>query len=531
MVNKTFARCLCGWGVSFLCLFMVSMAAYSQQVPGKKDTLSRSNYALVIGIDNYDDWTNHTGAISIAGRVGNELEKIGFDVTYRFNLNWIDFESEIKKFLGNEKIDENASLFLWFSGYGYSEGKQGFLVPKDAPGKKDPGFKIKAFPVRRLEEYLRVTKAKHVFLVFDACFTGTISRDEGRDSPLKTIAEMLKYPVHRYLYCFSASQQWKYDGFFGEMFIKTLRNENKADANGDNYLTAGEIKEKMKDFSGKVQIKFGKFKGYDRGEFVFSLPGQSIKYFNDPLKDGGNGPQMVKIPGGSFSMGDLQGNGFLDEKPVHVVNVSPIAVSSFEITLDEYKLFCKKNNRKIPGDKIRGNHPVINVSWQDAKDYTIWLSKQTGCTYRLPTEAEWEYFARAGTNTDYWWGNKLEKAKDKNNARAACDGCGAQWGWDAEKSTAPVGSFDPNQFGIYDTVGNVWEWTCSEYTSKYYENYGKEKKCLGEIKTGGELVVLRGGAGNEKPEHCRVSRRKALNPGERSPYIGFRVVRELKKGE
>jgi formylglycine-generating enzyme required for sulfatase activity len=153
--------------------------------------------------------------------------------------------------------------------------------------------------------------------------------------------------------------------------------------------------------------------------------------------------------------------------------------------------------------------------------YTKWLTEQTGFKYRLPTEAEWEYFARAGSDTDYWWGNEIGQGK------ACCDGCGAQWGWDAEKSTAPVGSFAANPFGIYDTVGNVWEWTCSEYTDKYNESK-KEENCLEIIKTDGELVVLRGGAWNEKPESCRVSRRNALNPGERSPYIGFRVVRELK---
>ena len=530
MVNKKFSRCLCAWGVWFLCLLVLFMAAYPEPVPGKKDNPSRSNFALVIGIDNYEILKQSlTYAISNAARVGNELEKMGFDVSYRFNLKSSQFAFEIKKFLSNENIDENSNLFLWFSGYGYNEGEEGFLVPADAPGKKDPGFKFKAFPIIRLEEYLKETKAKHLFLVFEACFTGTIFRDEGRDSPVKTVAEMLKYPVHRYLYNYSASPQRKGDGTFGDMFIKTLRNENKADANGDNYLTAVEINEKIKNFSNKmkVQLKFGKLKGYDQGDFVFSLPGQSLRYFIDTLKDGGKGPQMVEIPGGSFMMGDLQGNGSRDEKPVHLVSVSPIAVSCFEITFDEYELFCKKNNRKIPGDKMSGNRPVFNVSWQEAKDYTLWLTKQTGFLYRLPTEAEWEYFARAGTDTDYWWGNELVKAKDKKEARAACDGCGARWGWDAEKSTAPVGSFVPNPFGIYDTVGNVWEWTCSEYTPGYNESK-KEENCLEKIKTGGELVVLRGGAWNEKPGSCRVSRRKAVNPGVRTKDIGFRVVRELK---
>ncbi|MCK4762165.1 MAG: SUMF1/EgtB/PvdO family nonheme iron enzyme [Candidatus Aminicenantes bacterium] len=526
MVNKTFSKCLCVWGVSFLCLFLVFMAAYPQPVPGKKETLSRSSYALVIGIDDYENWPDPNNAISNASRVGNELEKLGFAVTYRTNLNLIEIESAIKKFLSDKDVDEKSNLFLWFSGHGDNIGKQGFLVPSDAPPKNDRGFKMKAFPVRRLEEYLRETKAKHVFLVFDACFTGTIFGNPGSDSPVKAVAEMLKYPVHRYLYYSSAGQQRKVHGALGEIFIKTLRNEDKADANRDNYLTAREIKEKiMKNFAGKVQLKSGKLEGFDRGEFVFSLPGQSLRYFNDPFTDGdnGQGPQMIKIPGGSFMMGDSQGTGFRDEKPVHLVSVSPIAVSCFEITFEEYDRFCEATKRRKPEDNGwgRGDRPVIYVSWLDAAAYTKWLTEQTGFQYRLPTEAEWEYFACSGSDTDYWWGNKIGREK------ACCDGCGAKWGWDAEKSTAPVGSFKSNKFGIHDTVGNAWEWTCSEYTPGYNESK-KEENCLGKIKTGGELVVLRGGAWNEKPGHCRVSRRRGLNPGERSPYIGFRVVRELK---
>jgi hypothetical protein len=115
MVNNTFLSCLYAWGVSFLCLLVVFVAAYSQQVPGKRDTHSRSNYALVIGIDNYKNWSHLTYAISNAARVGNELENLDFSVTYRFNLNLIEFGFEIKKFFGNEKINENSSLFLWFS--------------------------------------------------------------------------------------------------------------------------------------------------------------------------------------------------------------------------------------------------------------------------------------------------------------------------------------------------------------------------------------------------------------------------------
>jgi len=98
----------------------------------------------------------------------------------------------------------------------------------------------------------------------------------------------------------------------------------------------------------------------------------------------------------------------------------------------------------------RGNRPVINVSWDDAQNYIQWLSHKTGKAYRLPSEQEWEIAARAGTTSDYYWGNDI----GRNHAN--CDGCGSEWD---NKKTAPVGSFKPNAFGLYDMMGNVWEWT------------------------------------------------------------------------
>jgi len=155
---------------------------------------------------------------------------------------------------------------------------------------------------------------------------------------------------------------------------------------------------------------------------------------------------------------------------------------------------------------------VINVSWNDAVAYAKWLSQQTGHNYRLPTEAEWEYAARAGTETKYWWGNKIGKN------RAACYECGAKWGWDAKKMTAPVGSFEPNQFHIYDTVGNVWEWTCSQYNDKYQ---GSEKLC----KNTANKFVLRGGSLHLYAWWARSAYRYGYGPTGRDGTSGFRLAR------
>ncbi len=235
----------------------------------------------------------------------------------------------------------------------------------------------------------------------------------------------------------------------------------------------------------------------------------SRKVFRDALKDGGKGPQMVKIPAGSFKMGDIQGAGESDERPVHRVSIKAFAMGRYEVTFAEYDKFAKATGRIKPLDLTwgRGNMPVINVSWYSAVAYTKWLSEQTGHSYRLPTEAEWEYAARAGTESKYWWGNEV------GTNRANCYRCGSRFYY-----TAPVGSFKANPFGLYDTVGNVWEWTCSEYHNVYQ---GSEQICSKNP----SQVVLRGGSWNDLPELARSASRYWLSALIGFREYGFRVVR------
>ncbi|MCP4696051.1 MAG: formylglycine-generating enzyme family protein [Gammaproteobacteria bacterium] len=191
--------------------------------------------------------------------------------------------------------------------------------------------------------------------------------------------------------------------------------------------------------------------------------------------------------------------------------VDGFAMGAYEVTFAEYDRFAEATHREKTDDSGygRGNRPVINITWEDAVAYTEWLSEQTERRYRLPAEAEWEYAARAGTQTKYWWGN------DIGVNRAACSSCGSQWD---DKQTAPAGSFAANSFGLYDTAGNVWEWTCSEY----------EEKASGEncsAKAGDEgLRAVRGGAWDSLPQWACASCRYGLNPTYRYLILGFRVA-------
>jgi len=244
-------------------------------------------------------------------------------------------------------------------------------------------------------------------------------------------------------------------------------------------------------------------------------PLSSDKLFRDALQVGGEGPQMVWVEPGSFKMGDLQGQGFSNEKPVQEVYVSHFAIGRYEVTFAEYDHFVKATGSQKPDDEKwgRDKRPVINVSWKDATAYADWLTQQTRETYRLPTEAEWEYAARAGTETAYWWGNEI-----KQNY-AVCDGCGSEWD---TKKTAPVGCFPANAFGLHDTVSNVWEWTCSEYEEQYA---GQEQECVDNTDAKGLRVTTRGGSWFTIPKGVRAAFRFKLRPTERYNEVGFRVVR------
>ncbi|MEN8219532.1 MAG: SUMF1/EgtB/PvdO family nonheme iron enzyme [Pseudomonadota bacterium] len=234
------------------------------------------------------------------------------------------------------------------------------------------------------------------------------------------------------------------------------------------------------------------------------------KVFRDRLKDGKLGPEMVWIPAGSFRMGDIQGGGLSDEKPVHSVAATQrFAMGRYEVTFAEYDKFAEATGREKPDDKGwgRGNRPVINVSWHDAVAYTEWLSQQTGKKYRLPTEAEWEYAARAGTETKYWWGNTASHEYANYDSR-----------WEY---TAPVGSFAPNSFGIYDTAGNVWEWVYDIYSSDYYSSSPPSDPSGPST---GSSRVNRGGGWNSTASYCRAAYRYLNSPGSRYGNLGFRLL-------
>ena len=197
-------------------------------------------------------------------------------------------------------------------------------------------------------------------------------------------------------------------------------------------------------------------------------------------------PEMVVIPAGRFRMGCVSGRDcFDDEQPVHEVSVGSFAMSKYEVTFEEFDRYTAATGRARAGDEGwgRGGRPVVNMLWEEAQAYVSWLSSETGELYRLPSESEWEYAARAGTETAYSWGNEIGRN------RANCDGCGSRWD---DEQTAPVGSFGANAWGLHDMAGNVWEWV----EDCWHENYARAPSDGTAWTSGGNCGrrVLRGGS-------------------------------------
>lgn len=240
-------------------------------------------------------------------------------------------------------------------------------------------------------------------------------------------------------------------------------------------------------------------------------------------------PEMVVVPSGSFTMGGPTNEeqqsryyGANTQHPQHVVTFGkPFAVSKYQLTFADWDacVAAAGCNDYRPSDTGwgRGQRPVINVSWDDARRYVVWLSEVTGKSYRLLSESEYEYAARAGTATVYPWGD------DIGNNNANCKGCGSQW--DA-KQTAPVGSFAPNRFGLNDMVGNVFEWT----EDCVHDSYDGAPTDGSAWVTDGycDTHVIRGGSWLSPPENLRSADRVWLTSFDRQDSgLGFRVARTL----
>jgi formylglycine-generating enzyme required for sulfatase activity len=337
------------------------------------------------------------------------------------------------------------------------------------------------------------------------------------------------------------------DGLYGPKTRDAVRKWQVSKGySGTGYLTRDQAKALVAT-GRETKVAIGVYPG---SPGVFPAPSRSVRRPGMVFRDCGDCPELVVIPPGSFRMGDVSGGGLADEKPVHGVTIPrSFAVGKFEVTKGEFARFvgatghqtggsCQVYNGKQWEDKKgygwrnagfgqTDRDPVVCVNWGDARSYIEWLSRKTGRVYRLLSESEWEYVARAGSSSKYSFGDsKSDLCKHGNAADQSTDiswrnqSCSDGYG----KQTSPVGSFRPNRFGIYDTVGNVWEWVGDCYNGSY-----AGAPSDGSAWTGGDCTrrVLRGGSWDNEPRIVRSAFRIGIHSAIRGSDGGFRLARTL----
>jgi formylglycine-generating enzyme required for sulfatase activity len=225
-------------------------------------------------------------------------------------------------------------------------------------------------------------------------------------------------------------------------------------------------------------------------------------------------PEIIKVKGGTYNMGDELGIGEPDEQPVHSVSVKTFGMAKTETTVLQWKTYCNATGQQMPKVPKGGwidDYPIVFVSWEEAVAYCNWLSHKTGKQYRLPTEAEWEFAAKGGKKSkgfDYSGSQNIDSA-----------------GWyrdNSSNTTHAVAQKSANELGLYDMTGNVWEWCMDWYVFVAYAQTNSKN-----IKTTPSTSIVRGGSVTTTAKGCRIADRGSSEPAYRGPYLGFRVAVSL----
>ena len=527
----------------WLCLLVLSSSLTSGALPAGR-------VALVIGNANYPDARTPLSTTTKDARtLADEFRRIDFDVDFKENLNKQNMQNAIAAFTG--KITNGTVALLYFSGFGLDVGRQTYLIPVNAQIWTEADVRRDGISVDAVLADMHRAGAKVKIIVLDAArrnpferrFRASVAGLAPIDVPVGTLALYSTAPGQVIDVSSGANSL-----FVGEL-IKELRSPN---------LTAEEI-------FNRARIGVSRASNNEQVPWVTSSlaeefyfrPSNSVVMTPAPapspppqppapspststtsrssptdstpppresprsgfkagdfFRDCPDCPEMVVVPAGSFAMGSSSEY----EKPVHRVNFAKnFAIGRREVTFSEWDKCADDGGCKSrPQDRGwgRGDRPVINVSWLDAKEYAVWISRKTGQVYRLPSEAEWEYAARAGTDTSFWWGGAV------GSRQANCRECNTG----QSEQTLPAGTFQANRFGLYDTAGNAAEWVEDCWNDNYVG-----APTDGSARTSGQcrLRVLRGGSFDSASTYTRSMARFRYDFDVRYYANGFRVVREL----
>jgi formylglycine-generating enzyme required for sulfatase activity len=475
--------------------------------------------------------------------------------------------------------DGSSDLFVYYSGHGVpglSDG-QSYLLPVD--GNPEAGER-NGYPLRLLYANLQKTRARNIVVLLDACFAGQSGNGASLIHNASLLvrpadpAPKQLIPRLTVLAASGANEVANWDdadrhGLFTEYFLRAVYGAADAAAGDaaekritvaavhrylDNQMTyfAGRRlgRDQNASVSGDDSLVLATFASSMRPvrpdvapspspavPVMAPIPAPAPQSPSPPipapplaaatLKECANCPQMVLVPAGSFEMGvpeaepERESSDDDDARPVHTVRIGqPFYLGKYHVTRGEYAAFAKATGRKVvqPGFDQTDDHPVVDVSWEDAQAYVAWLSRTTGKPYRLPTEAEWEYAARAGTVTARYWGDSADQQCLYANGDDAAAKCS-----DGFVNTSPVGHFVPNRFGLHDMLGNTWQWVQDCHEASGYRGASSDGSAHETVSCSSR--VLRGGSWFNDPGRLRAGFRVDVLPTFQFYDVGFRVAR------
>ena len=534
-----------------LCPMVVASAAVSQQRDAR--------VALVIGNANYaENRTTLFNTINDARALADEFRWANFDVDFEENLGKDKMQQAIAAFMA--KINDNTTALFYFSGIGLQSVRQSYLLPVDAQIRTEENVWLNGFSVDDLLAEMNRKGAKVKIIIIDAARRNPFERHFRASpaglapivAPAGTLAlysaapgKLIKDSTSAHSpFATELVREFRSSSHTAEeVFNRARIGVSRASKNEQVPFVASSLTEEFYFSPSRIAagtnppapsppaVPDASRKPSPTNESA-SLTEQSRRNLTETRTEPGGGssqksepggvlhdcpdcPGLVVVPAGSFEMGSPNSD---YDKPIHHVTFSrPFAIGRFEVTFKEWdKCVEERGCKHRPDDRSwgRGSRPVINVSWLDTKEYVAWLTKKTGHVYRLPSEAEWEYAARAGTGGPYWWGRSV-------GARLAnCRGCNTG---QAERSS-PVGSYKPNAFHLYDTAGNVAEWVEDCWNDDYR---GAPTDGSAWVKGNCQLRVLRGGSFDSDATYIQSGVRFRYDYDVPYSANGFRVVREM----
>ena len=502
--------------------------------------------ALVIGIDSYQHVTRLRNARADAEAMADALRSAGYRVTLQTDRSQKQMQGDVRAFRDSIVANQDE-VVVFFSGHGVQVDGTNYLLPVDIAAESESQVKDDALALSKVLQDLRERKPRFTLAIVDACrdnpFAG-VGRSigaRGLTGVSGATGQMVIYAAgegQKALDRLSNSDPVR-NGLFTRVFVKEMARPG---------LSVDQVLRNVRIEVNRLALTVGHDQVpalYDQvvGNYYFhTAPAQVASVVPQPVgpsvqlsvasavrdgavfKDCADCPEMVVIPAGSFLMGSpaSESDRFSNEGPQRRVTVVSFALGKTEVTQGQWKAVMGGDPSRFStcGDDC----PVENVSWEDAQRLIEKLNAKTGQRYRLPSEAEWEYAARAGTLTAYWWGPLASHEYANYGKDQCCDGVAE--GRDQWENLAPVGQFAPNAFGLHDMHGNVWEWVQDCYDDKAYG--GKAPSDGGPYEVVGcSSRVLRGGSWYIYPQYLRSAYRNWNAPGLRNNNIGFRLARML----